>query len=411
MQLRPLFSLLAASWLCGCALARFDVPGAADEGAYAAAHPYYAEFCALSQIKKKVGFGADIRGEIGGHSVFYLNGACLVPGEGYPVLEVCVPTDGVGLSMNEHFSNAKWVATPGRDFFFTGGLSAGEVLTRARYGAVQAEAKRLDIYQGIRFRPFVFEAMPQGWAARDWMYEMSAATDYAVGMGRGRDCARVPVTRAQMGRMVAFLNRENAPYRAGTREFSWSIFNDNCIHLAHNALAAAGLWDAWRTERFLPIAILDFPVPKNEFVNIMRWTNDSWLADPGAVYRDLPARGELLADGRLPGFPGTLAEARGPQMPNEVYDIDLKMIFYDEPTFGFYQGWFDHIFAEARYTDEAANRAAFAGLAQQALAQRRPLDWWLAREPYRRDPQGFELVYAAYYRLVADLGAGGVAAR
>ena len=405
MQRRALIGLLGAVWLGGCALARFDVPGAADEGAYAAANPYYAEFCALSQIKKKVGFGADIRGEIGGHSVFYLNGACRVAGEEYPVLEVCAPTDGVGLSMNEHFANAKWVATPGRAFFFTGGMRQGETLTQARYGAVQEEAKRLDIYRGVRFRPFVFKAMPAGWAARDWMYEMSVATDYAVGMGRGRDCARVPVTRAQMGRMVAFLNKENAPYRAGEREFRWSVFNDNCIHLAHNALAAAGLWDAWPIERFLLIAILDFPVPKNEFVNIMRWTNDEWLPDPGAVYRKVPARGELLADGRLPTFPGALAEARAPQMPNEVYDTDLKLIFYDEPTFGSYQGWFDRIFLKKRYSDERANRAAFARLAQEAVAARQPLDWWLAREPFRRDPAGFALVYAAYYRAVGELAA------
>ena len=89
MRRRPLASLAAAVWLTACATARFDVPGAADEAAYAAAHAYYAEFCALSQIKKKLGFGADIRGEIGGHAVFYLQGACLVAGAHYPVLQVC----------------------------------------------------------------------------------------------------------------------------------------------------------------------------------------------------------------------------------------------------------------------------------------------------------------------------------
>ncbi len=284
----PALSLLAALWLGGCALARFDVPGAADEAAYAGAHPYYAEFCALSQIKKKVGWGADIRGEIGGHSVFYLNGACRVSGLGYPVLEVCAtgdaglgagPPDGVGISENEHFRNAKWVATPGRDFFFGGGLpKAG--LTRAAYDGVQAQAKRLGIYDGVAFHDVVFAEKPPGWAVEDWKYEMSVATDYALALGRGRDCARIPVTRAQMGRMVDFLNAENAPYREGRRTFRWSVFNDNCIHLAHNALAAAGLLDPWPTERFLPVAVFDFPVPKNEFVNLMRRTNDAWCRTP-----------------------------------------------------------------------------------------------------------------------------------
>ncbi len=90
MAVRHLASLLAALWLTGCSVANFNIPGAAgDEAAYADRHPYYAEYCALSQIKKKPGFGADIRGEIGGHAVFYLNGACRAGGLPYPVLEVC----------------------------------------------------------------------------------------------------------------------------------------------------------------------------------------------------------------------------------------------------------------------------------------------------------------------------------
>ena len=363
MRLRPTLSVLLALWTpiwtTGCALARFDVPGATDEAAYSADQPYYLEYCALTQIKKKPGYGADIRGEIGGHSVFYLNGVCQVPATAYPLLQVCGPGEGAGLSMNEHFSNAKWVSTPGRDFFFRGGLPQDGGLTRAQYQATKAEARRRGIYDAVTFRPFVFDTMPAGWDRTDWKYEVSIGTDWAIGFARGRYCARVPVTQAQMGRMVAFLNAQNAPYRDGHRVFHWSVFNDNCIHLAHNALAAAGLWDEWPTGRILPIAIFDFPVPKNEFVNLMRRTNDAWLPDPGAVYADLPARGELLSDGRLPTFPGALAEAQGPLSPNAVYDLDLKLIFYDEPNLGHYQERFDTIYSEPRYLQAAANQAWF----------------------------------------------------
>jgi hypothetical protein len=403
MRVRPILSVLMAVWMGGCAVARFDVAGASDEAAYRAAYPYYAEFCALTQIKKKMGYGADIRGEIGGHSVFYLNGVCQVPATAYPLLQVCGPEDGAGLSMNEHFSSAKWVSTPGRDFFFDGGLPVMGGVTRGQYQAVKAEARRRGIYDAVTFRPFVFETMPAGWDREDWKYEVSVGTDWGIGLARGRYCARVPVTRGQMARMVEFLNAENAPYRAGRLVFHWSVFNDNCIHLAHNALAAAGLWDVWPTGRFLPIAIFDFPVPKNEFVNVMRRTNDDWLADPGAVYADIRARGELLDYGRLPSFPGGLAEAQGPLAPNEVYDLDLKLIFYDEPTFGHYQERFDAIYREKRYFELGANRAFFRGLAARAAAGRRPLEWWLGRAPYRDDVAGFSAVYAAYYRAVAGL--------
>ncbi|MFC7692465.1 hypothetical protein ACFQY5_25715 [Paeniroseomonas aquatica] len=282
-----------ALWLGGCAVVDFARPGATDaETTYAGTFAYYAEFCALSQIRKKPGFGAEVVGEIGGHAVFYLNGACRGTGPDRQVLRLCDGTGeaGVGISMNEHFRNAKWVAIPGRDIFFDGGLPPAAPLTRAAYRRTQDEARRLGLYDGIDFHPRFFAAMPAGADAEAYKYEISVATDYAISHGRGRYCARVPVTEPQMRAMIGFLNAENAPYRSGAREFRWSLFRDNCIHLAHNALAAAGFWQEWPTNRSLLVSILDFPVPKNEFVNLMRRANDPALADPIAVWRD-PRRG------------------------------------------------------------------------------------------------------------------------
>ena len=398
--------------LGACAAERFEAPGgvvqdgAAEAAAYGAAHPFYAEYCALTQVRKLRGFGAEILGGIGGHAVFYLNGACRVAG--YPELAVCGEgqgSDGVGLSMNEHFSNAKWVAVPGRAFFFDGGLAAGAPVTQGAYAGVKAEARRLGVYDGMTFHAEVFADKPAGWSDADWVYEISAATDYAVGMGRGRYCARVPVSRGEMGRMVAFLNAENAPYRRGERVFHWSIFRDNCIHLAHNALAAAGLVAPW-PKHGLVLAALDFPVPKNEFVNLAWAFNDGWFRDPGALYADLPARAALLADGRTPAGPGALVEAVGPRQPNAVYDTDVRLIFYDEPTLGWHPRHFARIMREPRYWAAGVNRAYFAGLARAAQGARRPLRWWLEQAPYRNDPAGFTAVYEAYYGMVGRLAGG-----
>jgi len=412
MIARRLGPLSAALWLAACSVARFDLPGAGgDEAAYAMQHPYYAEFCALSQIKKKRGYGADIRGEIGGHAVFYLNGACRIAGLGYPVLDVCdgvggQPPDGVGISMNAHFLNAKWVATPGREFFFHGGLAPDTPLTRDRYVRVQQQAKRLGIYDGVAFRPESFAVMPPswsssvGWTDEDARYEVSVATDYAISLGRGRYCARVPATRAQVAAMVAFLNEQNAPYRSGARQFEWSVFTDNCIHLAHNALAVAGLWKPWPINRPLLVSVFDFPVPRNEFVNLMRRTNDLRLLDLETAYRDLDARNGLLTYGRLPAQPASLAEARGPQRPNEVYETDLKLIFYDDPLFGPYRRRFDAIFADPRRLDLRRNAAEFDAAYRQAEAERRPLAWWQARPPYSGD-EAFPSFYDKFYQMIA----------
>ena len=77
---------------------------------------------------------------------------------------------------------------------------------------------------------------------------------------------------------------------------------------------------------------------------------------------DKSAARSLAAFGQLPFRPGTLADAHPPQRPNEVYETDLKLIFFDDPVFGHYQGRFDAIFRDPRYFDIARNLDYFAQL-------------------------------------------------
>lgn len=377
-----------------------------EQNAYAQLFPSYAELCALSEIRKHPGFGADIRSGPGGHLVLYLQGACREAEANYPVLRLCGPADqdpetgeagGVGISGNAHFANASWVAVPGRRFFHQGTLRPGDRLDRAAYRRTQAEARRLGVLDGIRFHADAFEGMPPDAQPADWMYELSVSTDYATGFGRGRYCTRVPLTRQQLVRAVDFLNAENAPYRAGTRVFQWNVLRDNCAHLLHNALAAAGVWDQWPTRQFILWAALSFPVPKNEFVNLARRTNDLPLDDLGALYDDPAARLLLLREGRLPTAPGALASAEPPWQANDLYQASqLRLIFYDEPNVGPYKGRLRAIQTEPRYTDLRANLSHFAGQYARAWAVRRPLDWWLARRPVA-ERESFAAFYARFY--------------
>jgi len=364
-----------AMGLAACGTMHVDTaPTADDERVYDALHPYYAELCALSQFKKKPGFGAPVSSGfgdgIGGHSGLYLNGVCRVADAHYPTVKLCdadeggdgASATGVGISVNSHFKNAVWVATPGRDFYFRGGLRPHEKLTRDAYRRAQATAQKIDILDGVEFHPEVFTEMPARMSRRDYMYEVSVATDYAVGFGRDRYCARVPMDRDQMTRVAAFLNELNAPYRDGKKDFEWDVLRNNCSHVAHNALAAAGVWSEWKTDQSLLFAALSFPVPKNEFVNLMRRTNDLPLDDPAALYRDKASRHALMEAGWLPTEPGALAEAERVVLDNDVYETDLKLIFYDDPIIGVYRRRFERIFSEPRYTDLRANLAYFAEL-------------------------------------------------
>jgi hypothetical protein len=353
--------------LAGCA-APFDVAAPPnEEAAYARLYPFYAELCAVSQIKKKPGFGVDTSGGPGGHTVFYLNGACRDRDAGYPTLVLCTEEapaigQGVGLSVNAHFQNANWVATDGRDFFFQGDLAPGQRLTPEAYAQTQKTAEVKGIYDGIVFHPEVYADTPAGMDRHDFMYEVSIATDYAIAFGRDRYCARVPVTRIQMIKMVDYLNSVNAAYRDGKKEFTWNVVQNNCSHLAHNALAVAGIWDEWPTDRFIAISAFDFPVPKNEFVNLMRRTNDMDLTDSRSLYRDRATRQALIEDGSLPTAPGGLAEAVRMWQDNDIYGTQVNLIFYDDPVFGAYERHFHEIFAEPRYTDLRANLSYFASL-------------------------------------------------
>jgi hypothetical protein len=373
-----------------------------NEAAYTEIHPYYLEFCALSEIQKKPGYGADIRGGVGGHSTVYLNGVCRV-GDGYPQIALCSDdpgSNGVGLSVNSHFSNANWVPIPGRDFFYHGDLKPGQPLTRAAYDATKAHAERLGIYDGIRFHDWVFDDMPPGYARDAFKYEVSIATDYAITYGRDRYCARVPVTAAQMTRIVGYLNGLNRPYRDGEAEYEWSVLNDNCIHVAHNALTSIGFWPLWPTHRFFLIAAFDFPVPKNEFVNIMRRANDMPIEDLLAVWNDVPTRRAVLAGEGLPTREGAIATFEPVVHDNAVYNTDLQLIFYDDPTFGPYEGWYRQILAKRRYTDLQADLRYFDARYARIEAERRPLAWWLKAHPALARNPDFARFYSRYYEAV-----------
>lgn len=393
--------------LAGCESATFSLPGAPDDPAlYATIYPFFIETCAVSGMKKKHGFGFEYQGGPGGHAVVYLNGVCRDTKNSHPAVQMCNEAgpsaeSGVGLSANGHFSNAAWVATPGRDFFFDGDLRKDEGVNVDSYVRTQTRAKQLGILNGIRFHEEVFDNMPAGMTRDDFMYEASVATDYGISLGRGRYCARLPVSEAQMQNVVAYLNAQNFQYRDGQRMSSMTVVGNNCSHFTHNVLAAAGLWKAWPTDRFFLVSAFSFPVPKNEFVNQVRRSNDLPLDDPISLFRDAAARQALLHDGWLPVGPGAIATAEPIRPENDLYGTDVNLIFYDIPIFGSFRDNFDRIAAEPRYSNLADNLRHFATIYARISAERRPPEWWLARAGLPPgDGQTFLAFYTRYYGVV-----------
>jgi hypothetical protein len=344
--------------------------------AYEDIFPYYAEICALSELRKKPGFGAPIFSGMGGHALLYLNGVRLDRGEDYPVLRLCDADEppahhGAGVSVNSHYSNANWVAVEGRDFLWRGALAPGEQVTREGYERTQDMAKAKGCFEGISFHRELFEAKPPGMSDHDYMYEISVATDYGAQFGRDSYRARIPLNRARMAAIIAYLNALNAPFRAGERLYRWRIFNDNCVHVVHNALAAAGVWAPWPTGQHPALSAWNFPVPKNAFTELARRANDLPLDDAQALFEDAHARACLLTHGTLPTAPGGLASHHPALGRNDVYDIEnLRLIFFDSIFCGAHRRQCNAIFAAPRYTDLHMNFRDFA--ARTAVARARP---------------------------------------
>jgi hypothetical protein len=405
--------IVALLSLAGCATPNAIVQPppttAGDEAQYDALFPYYAEICALSQLGKKPGFGAELSSGIGGHAVLYLHRVCRKSSETYPVLEICdgAPDsagDGVGLSVNAHYAGASWVAVEGRKFFFDGNLEPGQPLTRQGYEALQKQAEAKKIYDDVDFHDEVYSAVPADFTPDQAKYEVSVATDYAIAFGRNRYCGRIPLGRPQMLRIIDYLNELNRPYKDRSKVFDWNLFNHNCSHINHNALASADLWQPWPMDRSLLVSLFDFPVPKNEFVNVMRRTNDLPIDDIEALYDDPAARALLMDYGRLPTEPGAIADLGSIVSPNDVYDTQSRIIFYDDPITGRYQRWFDRMMSDPRYFRIRDNLAYFDALYRKIEDGKRPVEWYLDKRNItdEREAEAFRMFYRKYYDYIAD---------
>ncbi|MBV8336013.1 MAG: hypothetical protein JO358_11385 [Alphaproteobacteria bacterium] len=340
--------------------------------AYEELFPYYVELCAASQFRSKMtGEG----GGPAGHAILYIKGACKDENALFPHLRRCHgvatslkdPEHGAGISVNQLFKNVNWVATPGYELVFQGGLSPGERLTFARFEAVEQQAIAKGIYKGVIFQPLPGATSDTN--LRAFLERAGIGTDLALQFARSVFCARLPVTEGMLDPIIKFLNDKNREYAEGEADYNWSAWADNCSHTMRNALAAANIWSPLSVRTTKLRQIFNLAVPANEFVNLAELMTGGDIEDYRDILRDGPRRDAFHEFDWLPTRQGALLKTLPVHDPNDLYDTTFRLFTLQSP---FLMGKTQraiNLLSDERFVDLDANLHYFERRYAAILAQ------------------------------------------
>ncbi len=330
-----LFILLGLMFLMSCSSNENVVIKTREQPViYDQLYPYYVEVCAVSQIRPR----GESYGGSAGHAVIYLKGAKWVKDAPYPTIALCDSTDdlknpntGVGVSVDKLFQNVNWIGVPTRFFFFYGNLPETTALTQERFEETIRYAINLGIFNGIKVHQKYLVDKPDTMSILEYLAHESIGTDYALNFGRTIFSVSVPVTREVLGRVVDYLNRINREYATGKAHYDWSGYSDNCSHLVHNSLAAAGFWKPQTVNTTKLKQLFNLSVPANEFVNLFDRANNYPIEDIKKIYRDEVLNQTLMEYHWLPTRHGALLRTIQVRQENEVYDPQFKIFVMEFP--------------------------------------------------------------------------------
>ena len=372
-------SLIAAFVLCGCAPLYDEIlPTVRPEPVYDRLYPYYVEICAVSQIRAK--FAA--HGGSPGHAVMFLKGVCRDTDAPFPTIKICEPgtvdlnhpETGVGISVNKLFKNVNWLTVPGKRLFFHGNLDPEQVLDKDHALATLEAAADAGIFKGIEiheeYRPPEDDEQAQIFLAA----KETLGTDFALNFGRTIFCARLPVTVGMLEDIVAYLNDLNQEYALGEADYNWSGYHDNCSHVLHNALAAAGVWPEQSVRVTKIRQLFNVSIPANEFANLAILTNSYPLDNFDRLVRDRVKRNSLLERSWLPMRHGALMKIIPVHANNELYDTRLRIFILEGPLLKRKSKKIDDLFRQPHATQVEANLLYYRQLYQRIL-DKRPAGW------------------------------------
>lgn len=323
---------------------------ASDEAqrVYNTLFPYYAEICTVSQYRRR----GEKPGGTGGHATMFLHGAEIQRDSGYPRLQLvsesadlAEPNSGVGISVNKVFANANWVAIPGRRMFFRGGLAPDQPLDQTSFDAAVRQAVESTWFNGIALHPEYLSDRQPDMPIAEHVVRKSIGTDFALNFARNAHCSRIPLERARLALVLEHLNGLND--RARIKGYHWNLYTNNCSHILHNALAAAGVWDRKEirgsTATHVVMNVLsvikglfggssDFSFPANNFVRLYEAGNERPIDDVFEAFDNGDIR-RSMSDGWISTGPGSLVMTYpmlGTRL-NEMFDEGSDPFIFSVP--------------------------------------------------------------------------------
>ena len=398
--IRILFSvLLLSATLSSCAPLSYEsLPTIQPDPVYDALYPYYVEICALSQIRSTFAK----HGGSAGHAVMYLKGVCRDPEADFPTIKVCDPGSvdladeeaGVGISVNKIFKNVNWMVIPGKGLFFYGNLDGEEVLDEPHARETVKTIIEQGLFKGITIHEQHLTPEDDEEAVLHLLSKGTLGTDFALTFGRTAFCARLPVTREIMGKIVDYLNGLNREYALGESDYNWSGYHDNCSHTLHNALAAASVWPFKKVRSFKVRQFFNLSMPANEFADLAILANTFPIEDFNQLYKDQVKRKSLLEYNWLPARHGALLKLIPVYQNNKLYDTKIRIFMFQNPFLKFKSRKVGELYRDSRYTEIKANLLSFKDHYEAILEKR------TASRNEVQTMNEYERVQAAYYTYI-----------
>ncbi|MDQ2912298.1 MAG: hypothetical protein M3T56_03485 [Chloroflexota bacterium] len=355
-----------------------------------------------------------------------MNGVKIDTGVPYPRVRLAAaatdlsdPDSGTGISVNKIFNSVTWVAIPGRDEFFRGGLAPDQTLDEAFYENAVQTATRAGWFAGIGIKDELMRQRPAAMSVDEFIVRHSIGTDFALNFARTAYCARLPMSRDAVGKVIAYLNEANE--RAQKSGYIWNMYTNNCSHVAHNALAAAGVWDpkVARGPGTIDVAkdvlsvakalalrqMSDFSFPANNFVRLYEAGNERPIDNAVAAFRNHDVR-RTMNDGWMSTGPGALIATYPIQdaSRNQMFAPGRDPFLFSVPMLWDKEEKFKKLTRQAPsiVTDLGANLVHYRARYANALANQRTVSDDLRDLDGDGDKRDLRIFYGRFYEYIAE---------